>query len=79
MKIKGYEKYEKREYRFERIATRRTQEIIKKIQLLGNCSNRGFYDYRQWQVDKIFDAISKEMRTAHARFTYPKPEKKFKI
>ena len=79
MKIKGYEKYEKREYRFERIATRRTQEIINKIRLLGNCSNRSFYKYEQRQIEKIFDAINKELRTAHARFIYTKEEKKFKL
>ncbi|HBG28621.1 MAG: hypothetical protein A2Y10_12665 [Planctomycetes bacterium GWF2_41_51] len=77
IKIRG--KYEKREYRFERIATRRTQEIIKKIQLLGNCSNKAFYNYDQWQVEKIFETISKELRMAHARFVYAKRKKEFKL
>lgn len=78
-KYKAERKYEKREYRFQRIATRRTQEIIKKIQLLGNCSNRAFYNYDQWQIEKIFEAISKELRMAHARFVYGKEKKEFKL
>jgi hypothetical protein len=79
MKIKGYEKYEKPQYRFERIATRRVQEIINKIQTLGNCSNKSFYDYQQWQVEKIFESIREELRKAQARFVFEKEEKKFKI
>lgn len=79
MKIKGYEKYEKREYRFERIATRRTREIIKKIRLLGNCSNKSFYKYEQGQIEKIFERIGKELRMAQARFNYSGGDKKFKL
>ena len=80
MRIKGYEKYEKKEYRFARVATKRTKEIIRKIQVLGNCSNRNYYSYDQIDVDKIFDEITKELKETRSRFYYKKTGKKeFKL
>lgn len=63
---------ETREERFKRIASYRTNDIIHKVRLLGNCSNRSSYDYTEQQVTKIFSAIEREVKTAKARFTYTK-------
>lgn len=69
---------ETREKRFKRIATKRTNVIIQKISLLGNCSNRSSYDYTEQEVSKIFNAIDKELKQAKARFTFSK-NKTFKL
>lgn len=56
--------------RFVRIAEARTNKIIDMIQLLGNCSNRGTYEYTKEDVDKIFLAIESELRDAKKKFQY---------
>lgn len=63
---------ETRVTRFKRIASKRTNGIIKKLHLLGNCSNRSSYDYTEQEVNKIFSAIEKELKQARARFTFNK-------
>ena len=54
--------------KFVRLAEARTNKIIDMIQLLGNCSNLGAYDYTQQDVDKIFTAIENELREAKKKF-----------
>ncbi|MGA2323939.1 MAG: hypothetical protein ABSG22_08845 [Sedimentisphaerales bacterium] len=61
---------ETRIQRFKRIAAKRTNDIIRKIRILGNCSNRSAYDYTEDEVNKIFSAINKEIKSANARFTF---------
>lgn len=56
--------------RFVRIAEARTNKIINMIQLLGNCSNRGTYEYTKEDVDKIFSTIESELRDAKKKFQY---------
>ena len=38
--------------RFKKIATNRTNKILKDIQLLGNCSNKSNYEYTDEDVKK---------------------------
>ena len=66
---------ESRSDRFKRLATKRTNGIIKKMQLLGNCSNRSSYDYSEQEINRIFNAIDKELKQAKARFTFNKTKK----
>lgn len=70
---------ETRDLRFKRIAAKRTNEIIHKIQLLGNCSNRSAYDYSEEQINKIFSAIEKVTKEAKSRFSYTQKKKEFKL
>lgn len=73
------EKVETRETRFKRIAAKRTNDIIYKLRLLGNCSNRSSYDYDEQQVTKIFLTLEREVKAAKARFTYGRNKKEFKL
>jgi len=57
--------------RFERLAAIRTNKVIEKLRILGNCSNPGMYEYSQEDMDKIFLAINKELRRAKAKFEKP--------
>lgn len=59
---------ESREERFKRIAAKRTNAIIKKIRLLGNCSNKNSYEYKEEEVKAIFTAIERRLRFAKKRF-----------
>lgn len=57
-----------KEERFKRIASRRVQEILNKLRLLGNCANRGNYYYTDEQVRKIFTAIDDEWKKVKSEF-----------
>jgi hypothetical protein len=70
---------ENRDDRFKRVAARRTNDIIRRIRLLGNCSNRSSYNYTEEQINKIFSALERELKAAKARFTYTKLKKEFKL
>ena len=69
---------ETRTQRFKRIASKRTNDIIRRIRILGNCSNRSAYDYTEEEINKIFTAIGKELKNANARFTFSR-RKDFKL
>jgi len=66
---------ETKQERFKRIASRRTNEILDKIRLIGNCGNKRSYEYMDTEVNKIFTEIDKELKLARLRFQ----EKKNKI
>ncbi len=53
---------------FKRIAENRTNKIIDMISLLGNLSNRSFYEYTDDQINSIFDAIQSELDKTRAKF-----------
>ncbi len=63
---------ETRKERFRRVATRRTNNILRQIQVLGNCSNKSSYSYTEEDIKKIFSAIEGELRTVKARFVNKK-------
>jgi hypothetical protein len=40
--------------RFERLAVHRTNEVLRKLKVLGNCANRSAYEYDEADINKIF-------------------------
>lgn len=71
------EKKETREERFKRIASRRVRDILYKLRLLGNCSDRANYSYDEKQVRKIFSNIDDELKRIKFLFNKPKNKKEF--
>lgn len=59
---------ETRKERFKRLATARTNVVLDRLRVLGNCSNRALYEYSEEEVNRIFAVIEKEMKVAKARF-----------
>jgi len=59
---------ETRKERFKRVATRRTNNILRQIQILGNCSNKSSYSYTEEDIRKIFSVIEGELRTVKSMF-----------
>jgi hypothetical protein len=53
---------------FKRIAENRTNKIIDMISLLGNLSNKSYYEYSDEQIDAIFDAIQNELDQQRIKF-----------
>ena len=65
---------ETREERFRRVVTRRTNNILKQIQILGNCSNKSTYAYNEDDVRKTISTIREALRSTEAKFFKIKPE-----
>lgn len=61
--------------RFRRLAQIRTDAVLQKIRILGNCANRSAYDYTDEEVNKMFAAIEEQLRVVKAKFK--KPRRKF--
>ena len=55
--------------RFARLAEARTKKAIKTIRLIGNLSNRTNYTYTETEIEKIFRALSSELKAARKRFS----------
>ena len=69
---------ENKKEKFKRLADYRTNEILKKIKVLGNCSNKSAYEYTEEDINKIFFAIEKRARETKAKFRFSK-HKEFKL
>ena len=71
-------KKEEKKVRFKKLATKRTNAILKRLKILGNCSNRSVYDYTEKEINSIFLEIEKKVREVKAKFHFPK-DKEFKL
>lgn len=67
-----------RQDRFKRLATARTNAVLQRLKVLGNCANRQAYEYTEDEVEKIFATIDKYLRSIKSKFNFPK-EEKFKL
>ena len=65
-----------RKTNFKRIAENRTNKIISMISLLGNLSNRSYYDYSEKEIELIFDAIQNELDKQRVKFQGKNSQKK---
>jgi hypothetical protein len=54
--------------KFVRLATKRVNNAIKAIQLVGNLSNRSNYQYTEKDVERIFGALQSELKACRDRF-----------
>ena len=71
-------KHETKRERFHRLATLRTNEVLRRLRVLGNCSNKSVYEYTEEEINKIFSEIDKKTRDIKARFRFSKKEE-FKL
>jgi hypothetical protein len=69
------EKQESRHERFKRLASKRTNDILEKIRILGNCANKSSYEYTEEEVNKIFSEIDKQLKLTKAKFLAGKRER----
>ena len=64
--------------KFKNLATKRTNIILKRLKVLGNCANRSTYAYNEDEIKKIFSTIENKLREVKAKFHFPK-DKEFKL
>ncbi|MCM8824936.1 MAG: hypothetical protein NC937_02095 [Candidatus Omnitrophica bacterium] len=76
--MKRVEKNETTRERFKRLATLRTNEVLKRLKILGNCANRQIYEYTEDDIETIFSAIERKVKEVKTKFYFPK-EEKFKL
>jgi hypothetical protein len=70
---------ESKRERFVRLAEARTNKTIDMIRLIGNLSNRNNYDYSDADVQKIFNAIERELKSSRVKFSGPDVNDTFKL
>lgn len=64
--------------RFKRLAEQRTNIVLHRLKVLGNCSNRSAYDYSEEEIGKIFSTIEHAVKETKAKFHFPN-KRKFKL
>jgi len=64
--------------RFKRLATQRTNSVLQKLKVLGNCANRSAYDYSEEDINKIFSEIERRVKETKSKFHFTK-NKEFKL
>jgi len=72
------DKSNERRERFRRLATQRTNAVLLRLKVLGNCANRSAYEYSEDDVAKIFSEIERRVREVKAKFHFPK-ERVFRL
>lgn len=68
---------ESKRMRFKRLATKRTNKVLDQLRILGNLSNKSYYEYSDQEINRTFRAIEEQLRTVKARFR-PK-KRRFKL
>ena len=64
--------------RFLEIGEKRTQAVLDRLRLLGNCGNTATYEYGDAEVERIFTTIEDELQRTRARFE-TKHHRRFKL
>jgi len=64
--------------RFKRLAEYRTNEVLNRLKVLGNCSNKSAYEYTDEEISKIFAEIEKKLKEVKSKFSITK-QKKFTL
>ena len=78
MRRKSPKNEDKRE-RFKRLAQARTNRVLKTLKILGNCADRGRYQYAKEDMERIFLAVDRRLNKTKARFDLPTDKEEFKL
>jgi uncharacterized protein with HEPN domain len=58
----------KRRFRFENVASKRTQKVIDYLESLSKCSNKVNYEYSEVDIRKMFKAIKDSVSECESSF-----------
>lgn len=70
--------YELKKERFKRLASQRTNKILKLLKILSNCANKSAYFYTEEEINKIFLAIEHKTKETKSKFHFSQ-NKEFKL
>lgn len=79
MKKPKSQKNETKRDRFRRLAQGRTNQVIKRLRILGNCADKGRYEYVKEDMERIFTAIDRRLNKTKAKFDLPTDREEFKL
>jgi len=79
MKKPKSQKNENKRDRFRRLAQRRTNMVINRLRILGNCADKGRYEYSKEDMERIFVAIDRRLNKTKAKFDLPTDKEEFKL
>lgn len=60
---------------FKRLAAQRTNTVLERLRILGNCANRSLYEYTDEDIRRIFRAIEAEVKRTKGKFSDSTKEK----
>lgn len=69
----------KRRDAFRRIVPKRVDSVLNSLRILGNCGNRGNYDYDEADIKKIFGEIDRAVKAAKSQFSAQDTSKGFEL
>lgn len=55
--------------RFKRLASNRTNAVLEKLDVLGNCANRSNYEYTEEEVKQMILAIERKLNEVKVAFS----------
>lgn len=73
------EKRKSRRERFEDVAQRRTNNALNSIRLIANCANKHNYEYSRDDVQKIINALKREVSDLQSAFNSNQTKGDFKL
>jgi len=65
--------------RFIRLASQRTQTVLDKCRILGNCANPYLYEYTEEDIRRIFKTLDEALKTTKSKFSAINGKKKFRL
>ena len=71
----GEEDLDPKKERFRRLAAQRTNAVLDKLRVLGNCANPYQYSYSEDEISNMFAAIEGELKRVRALFIAQKRQK----
>lgn len=69
---------EEKKERFKRLASQRTNAVLEKLKILGNCANRANYEYTDDEVNRIFAEIEHSVKETKEKFQLQR-NRKFRL
>jgi hypothetical protein len=58
--------------KFKRVASKRVNELLDKLDILGNCANKSNYSYTEEDIQKIFRVIDSKVKEVKSKFKIKK-------
>jgi len=65
---------ESKSERFNRVAEKRVENVLKSLRSLSQCSNKRMYEWNDEQLNKIWDAINSELQSCKESYTQTQPD-----
>ena len=65
---------ETKEERFKRVAVKRVRRVLDSLRSLSQCSNKRMYQWNENLLNKIWDAVDREVKVCKESFKNAEPE-----